>query len=931
MDGRSSRISRMHRVVGANSALTLLCILHFVSHSFARIPYTPSSLLYSFQQNSSFAYLLRPADSSRDRTEFLSLDVSKALDSANPSYTVLLNEAPFHNGGEIAPYVSAIDQDGVVMVYSGDCWGSKNSPAFWTFEPNSGSPSGNGTWRALPVHGEEGQTSPIHGPNYLSAGFAYAPSNTTKSSFFAFGGMCPCQSDTNGSWVTAANYSQLMTVLDLSRTENRYQATTAGDRAPPIPEAGFTITPLQATYSYSEYERRQQQSFLLIGGHTQQAFLNMSELAIFSAPQNSWSFVTVGSGTDAAFIEPRSGHTAVLSPDGSKVIVFGGWVGNTSVPANPQLAVLEIGGGFVGAGEWAWRVPSMESNGIPEGSGLYGHGATMLPGGVMMIAGGYEIPQLSKRSGTGPQLNSQTLLYDVGSDTWQSSYENPNLTSARTNGESSTSSDQSSSSRKTGLGVGIGLGLPAAAGLAAFAFYFCRRRRARENRDKEIRKLALGAQRAHFWGRDDPEMASSIRNPSSTRESFNSDYPWCSNKTQSLGRKPDWKDQGDATAERTGLLVGVYTPKKLNGPTLNAGVYRAPYYDYRRGDTAGDIHPIDERDEDEAHRTERTDTHDSAESLTEQAYVTARNTRVGGVHPPDLLHSGAATGIAVGKDGRLSPDKDGRISSSLSDSSASSKSTKSARLSPTILTNTPVSTADGTTLLDKSAFVSRHNRDAVGSQDSSTSTTSAFEKRYSSDSYSTAHSTLSQRQAEGEYLLQEGPKQPLSLNPFSTKSATSTRPKASEWIGGIRRVLSVSRKPPAVLEGSSAVSGPSSTESKGTATRTLTTGPLIPRRSVSASAELFRRKQGAKDWGVGNRVSQETGFQTARSTRDDFGLDGLIDLDSDEDWDVEGAAEGRRVQVTFTVPREKLRVVNATAGDMDDLSEKSVSRSNSSS
>jgi hypothetical protein len=57
-------------------------------------------------------------------------------------------------------------------------------------------------------------------------------------------------------------------------------------------------------------------------------------------------------------------------------------------------------------------------------------------------------------------------------------------------------------------------------------------------------------------------------------------------------------------------------------------------------------------------------------------------------------------------------------------------------------------------------------------------------------------------------------------------------------------------------------------------------------------------------------------------------LDGLFVLD-DDDWDVEGAAEGRRVQMTFTVPKEKLRVVNATAGDMDGMSEKSVSRSNS--
>jgi hypothetical protein len=42
------------------------------------------------------------------------------------------------------------------------------------------------------------------------------------------------------------------------------------------------------------------------------------------------------------------------------------------------------------------------------------------------------------------------------------------------------------------------------------------------------------------------------------------------------------------------------------------------------------------------------------------------------------------------------------------------------------------------------------------------------------------------------------------------------------------------------------------------------------------------------------------------------------DDDEYDDWDVEAAAENRVVQVTYTIPKEKLRVVNAGIGDDDD-------------
>ncbi|KAL4808513.1 hypothetical protein BDV18DRAFT_135159 [Aspergillus unguis] len=927
MDGRFHRGPRTRRAVGANSVLTLLCVLSIISHAFAQIPYTPSSLLYSSEHNASFAYLLR---TTKGQTEFISLDVSEKVDTNDPAYTVLVDEVPFMKKDSKSAYIPVIGEDGVIKVYAGDCWDSQNQPKLWAFTPDSGSSSGDGKWKAYSTHGSDSQTNSVTSrPNYLAAGFAYSFSNTTKSSLFTFAGMCPYQGDSSISWTSAANYSQTMTVLVPCDDDSCYQTLSTGNRAPPIPEAGFSITPLEATYGYAEGELRRQQDFVLIGGHTEQAFINMSEVAVFSAPQNSWSFVTVGSATgtsradlafrDTTLIEPRSGHTAVLSPDGSKIIVYGGWVGNTSVAATPQLAILDIGGGFAGSGDWRWSVPS---TGASETSGVYGHGATMLPGGVMMVAGGYKISELSKRSDAEPELNSHIYLYDLASDTWTSSYQNPTFdpTSEAAN-TSSTSDSTSSISRKVGLGVGIGLGVPAIAGLGLLLFYFCRRRGVRRSRDNEIRKLALGAQRAHFWGRDS-EMASSIRNPS-MRESVNSDYPWnVNNKPRSVGKKVSWND-GDVAAESAGLLGDapapgdIHVPKKLNRPILNAAVYRPPYHDYRRGDNAGDIHPIDEREEDEAEGAERAGIRETADS---SLFTTARNTQVESLHHPD---AGPALGAG---DGRLSPDKDERTSSNLSDSSKSEKSEKSAKAA----TFKSLS-ANRATFMDKQGPLFGHNREALRSQDSSTSTNSS-EKRYSSDSFSTAHTTLSQRQAEGEFLLRESDniEPSSSTGLFYNKSPSPTRPRAAEWIGGIRRVLSVSRRRPNTSEEPVTISRASGidTESSGLYAQSIDT--TIPRRSVSASAELFRRKQGAKDWGVDKRLSQDAGLQSARSTRDAFGFDGHVDLDSEGEWDVEGAAEGRRVQVTFTVPREKLRVVNASAGDMDDMSVNSVSRSNSS-
>ncbi|KAF7184465.1 hypothetical protein CNMCM7691_005533 [Aspergillus felis] len=917
--------------LGRTAVMSLTFIVFLVSLLVcpvrAAIPYSPSHILYTSQHNNSFAYLLRPSDSQSHATQFLSLNVSGKVDATNPEYTVLLDELPFHTDNQSSAFVPAIDHHGHIKVYVGDCGQSHDQGRLWVFTPSVNDSSGNGTWEERDLdlgQGNLGVNS--YGPNYLSAAFAWSSTNMTESSLYTFGGMCPFNTRSKTTWIYAANYSQSMIVLSPPATDgtSSYRISTAGLRAPPIPEAGFTITPLHPTYALSPLGRTlQQQNFLLIGGHTQKAFINMSELAIYSLPQDSWSFVTVESGSDmgktelavreSASVEPRSGHTAILSSDGSKVIVFGGWVGSTSRPAEPQLAILEMGEEFGGTGAWRWVVPSNQGSGLADGTGIYGHGAAMLPGGVMMIAGGYSTATTTKRSAVGPQPNSQIFLYNVTSGSWVTSYRNPSQPDPEPVGASGGST--SSSSRKAGLGAGLGLGIPSVAGLAVFAWFYWRRRRVRRTRDRELRKLALSAQRAHYWGRDEPEMASSIRMPK-TRDQ-NKTIPWTTAPSR------NGQGNGEVGAESTSLLRDIPTPDRNSQQSLGMRPYRysAPYSEYRGSEAAGEIHPIDERDEEETSSRAfgDPDTAAASEPFLGAEFVTPRSTmsnpigitfRTVRAVPAEDSH----------RDGLLPSDQDERTSSNLSDSSARSGGS-APRLQASL--RSPTSLPDN-----------GRNSPEVPPSTSTHGTGLSREKRYSSDSYSTAHTTLSLRWAEGEHLLKNDPEPDVPIEQRSTPGRSPLTPKARTfgWMGNVRRVLSGTQRRVTAIRDSTTASLASGVDRRSTVLGARTVDGAqdeskVPRRAVSASAELFRRKQGARDWGASNRGSRDTRLQTIRSSRDDSALDGLIDVD-DDDWDVEGAAEGRRVQITFTVPKERLRVVNATAQDLDNMSEISISRSN---
>lgn len=125
-------------------------------------------------------------------------------------------------------------------------------------------------------------------------------------------------------------------------------------------------------------------------------------------------------------IDSRSGHSATLTSDGKRIVVLGGWVSNINIPAQPQLLYLELGKEYGGIGSWKWALPNLSGSGLQEGSGIYGHGAMMLPGDVLMVVGGYSIPKSENgRVKRSPQMrNENTYFLNVTTNTWISTYTN---------------------------------------------------------------------------------------------------------------------------------------------------------------------------------------------------------------------------------------------------------------------------------------------------------------------------------------------------------------------------------------------------------------------------------------------------------------------------------------------------------------------------
>lgn len=918
----------------------------------AALPYNPSQVFISSSSDSSqLVYVLTPDPLTSNQFQLFSFNTSESLSASSPEYSTLSKSLPFLTEDQPQAFTPVLDGEDVLTFYTGNCTNGTNAGEVWHYTPEKDGEDEDGNWTQSSVELSEEEGSKVMKANYLAPGIAFPGSNgPSPSSLYVFGGMCPESATEKGQdWTSRANYSETLLLLkpDQSSSNTLYKLKTVESKESPVAEAGSTLTPLLPTYSNpSTGEKVQQQNFVLIGGHTQKAFVDTARVALFSVPEITWSYVSVkppkgGAKSDLAKreskqVEPRSGHTAVLTPDGSKIIVFGGWVGNTSIPAEPQLVILEVGEDYGGSGDWSWTVPEQldSEGGLEEGAGIFGHGAAILPGDILFIAGGYNIPlSSSKRSTSEPSLNTGSLMFNISSNQWVTSYKNPEKTDSKSNSsdsESESGGPLSTSGQKVGLGVGVGVGALAAALLVILLFYSRRNRAHQREREQALRDLALGAERPHFGGPQEMTSefggaATLFRPVGSSAAVPESPYAWIGN--------------GASDAERTGLLVEVPSPTRgLRRNIYPRGYQPASRFDdgwRNRGSTY--IPPIDEQDEEEENTGEgvselahKVAQRDSKGSIASDPFLDPVNLdeheRSGENHSHLAFPAGAFR--PTSKDSNVSPDRSDRTSSNLSESStvsrivsslnrsASQKSSIRYVPSPSPSPDRPAATSEG------------HENT---SQRSAGDNARAAISGPFADSFSTAHSSFPQLQAEGEYLLGSGPE--WTTPPESPTKSASPPPK-SKAIGWVRKAMA-SKKTGESSERSYSVSSENATSSE---QRSLSSSPTKSNpfddnqgssgalsRSVSTNTAALRRKQGAKDWGAEKSLSGASSvgnWEHGAASTGAVSTGGLSsygdDGDDEEEWDVEAAAEGRLVQVTYTVPKEKLRVVNTGVTTSDE-------------
>lgn len=934
---------------------SLLLLSPTIAAAAASLPYIPTSIL--LPPGSSTAFILSPNDATSS-LDLLSIDISSPLNPATLQPHPLSTSLPFFpRGATTTAFTPSILSNGTIAIFAGDC-SLSTSAALWTYTPPTG------TWtRHATTPGQSWDYSQ-GGPYHLGGSIAFSQQLapiTTPATFYIYGGMCPAttsSSSATGWEQQAATYSNRMLRLNPD-TKGGYTISYAPSTGPPVAEAGFTLTALAPSVANRSGIVTQQAGHVLLGGHTQQAFINMSTAAIWSLPEEQWSFVGIaapgaaGGRTDLAVkdggvvVDSRSGHTAVLSEDGTRLVVYGGWVGGVGTAAEPQLAVVNIGAAF---GDWKWEVP-VGGGQQAGGGGVYGHGAVLLPGNVMMVYGGRSISggKKGKRAGEGVKF------FDINKMAWAEGYTppaagsgsggaggkagtnpdgtpksgsgTPNSPGGGTSGSGSSGSSpdgtSSTSSEKNNLpltlGLTLGLGLPLLlAALLAIACLVRRRSRRRAQRDEALSNLAQGLP-AHGYGhhrasgsagssgdmmqqRSGPDDDIFMPwNAASARDWYTGGGDAYAQGRRSLGfetLRRSSQDNNDYSGGGVDVPPPLFTPgigqqrprttvaKGLYTPTSNAGGY--DFLPLRGPGGKNEIHPIYEEDDEDGDDDALGSPNRKSVLLSDDPFAT----------PP------AARSPTHGPSSSSAQDPEVRGWVSDVDAADAVLVSKIARHGSTTTTPPRFSPGAGgddrtnSNLSDRSAFsfvagAEARLRPGTGGTSSGAS-------------FSTAKSTFAALQSEGPDLLlrshyqghtptqtnfdnnnhedseEEFPPQPPS--PSKSKPRRSLSGNASHWLGSLKRVFSNPSPDPSSSDGAHSRTRESLLDGSNASSTDF--DAAAAGRALLARGAARRRKQGREAW------------------------EGIGGGDGEEEWDVERAVEQRLVQVMFSVPRAKLRVVN---------------------
>ncbi|KAI0436337.1 hypothetical protein F4803DRAFT_542643 [Xylaria telfairii] len=930
------------------------------------LPYIPTSIFLPTPKpgqtgdnaTGEVAYIFSPRGSSVD---LLAINISATLVASSLSLTTLSSGLPFSKSSSTA-FVPSLADNGSLLVYAGDC-STSSGAGIWSFNPAVPGASST-SWAQEDIKPAADAKWIKMGPGFLGAGFSFSTvlePTTSPANTFVYGGMCPGNGSDPTTSQSKATYSNQMVKISPSTTGSKsYTVEPVESSGPPVAEAGFTFTSLSASFSNRSSMITQQRNYVLLGGHTQYAFINMSTVAIWSLPEESWSFVSdigmAGSSSpstdlavesDIESVDSRSGHTAVLNDDGTTLVVFGGWVGDLTQAAFPQLAVLQIGSDYGGEGEWQWSIPDSQ----PSGDGIYGHGAALLPGNVMMVYGGHNISSSGSKNKRQSSSSTATFL-NLTSMTWSDRYTNPSYSENIPAG--STVGSNNSQKQKLGLGLGLGLGLAflfVVVAILAYLFYRRQQRNGRTVRDSTIRALAqdksrflgddefstdydqdgnwyvggpdpyvrggrsLGYQSLqtgrtsmdnsrHNWFGDmappAPPMAQVNRKPVAPRaargqhqSTSSAVYEPVSNPRGPMGMNPIFEADEDDTGD-----IGEEAISPIRDERRHSGAYSDPFLTPTRDRPIS--FPAPTRNSQTPSPEERN-----------RAAVTDPDVQdwMTNVDAADALLSGRTTAsrtVATAGIGRTSPSRRGfnigteedslRTESNISESNRSNLS-RSGSLLRQFRPGFGVAVA---------AALAATTEGRGGSSSSS-----------SAPSYNTARSSFPNLQAEGPGLLlgrERTGEDPMEDGPQEPGSPSKDKPRRS-WLGSLRRVFTNPSSDPGpsgdVDENSPFQGGV--VEANDFEARLGSLGGI----GGIAADGLLRRKSGRAAWESVGASSSQGGTNYAAL----HGAGGQGQHHDDEEWDIEKAVEKRLVQVMFTVPKEPLRVVN---GEPDFISEQDV-------